>query len=298
MRRSGTVGKLIIVGGGEDREGESAILKEFVRLAKGARSRVCVMTAATEMPEEVGAEYVAAFRRLGVKDIEVVDVSSREDASSEAAIAIVEKATGLYFTGGDQLHITSLLGGTPLHEALRRKYEAGAVIAGTSAGAAMMANSMIIGGSSEGNPRFGSVEMAPGMDFCTGVIIDTHFSQRGRHGRLLTAVAHYPQDIGLGVDEDTAMVVGDGKFEVIGAGAVTVVDAGTMTHTNLPGIGRDENLALFDISLHVLPAGHGFDLKKRQPLSEPASPKAAKPTAGKGARGAAKSKAAKAQRAA
>jgi cyanophycinase len=130
----------------------------------------------------------------------VVAVSPHEDAQYEEGIEAVERATGIFFTGGDELHITALLGATEMDAAIRRRCEKGAVLAGTSAGAAMMSNSMFIGGSSETNPRFGSVDLGPGMDFVRGVLIDTHFSQRGRTGRMMVAVAHYPQDIGLGID--------------------------------------------------------------------------------------------------
>lgn len=259
-------GKLVIVGGAEDREDDCLILKEFTRLAKGAKARVVIMTAATDKPKEAGKDYTRVFKRLGVDDVQVVDVSQRDDALSKTSLEAIEKATGLYFTGGDQLHITSLMGGTPMQKVIHERYEKGLVIGGTSAGAAMMGNSMIIGGGGEQNPRLGVVEIGPGMDLLSGAIIDTHFSHRGRHGRLLAAVAHYPQDLGLGVDEDTAMIVNQSQFEVIGSGAVTVIDAGTMTYTNLPYIGRDEGLALYGVQLHVLPAGQRFDLTERQPI--------------------------------
>jgi cyanophycinase len=130
-----------------------------------------------------------------------------------------------------------------------------------------MSNSMFIRGSSETNPRFGSVDLGPGMDFIRGVLIDTHFSQRGRIGRLMTAVAHYPQDMGLGIDENTAIVAEEDRFEVVGEGAVTVVDGSDMSFSNLPYVGEDESLALFDIKVHVLPAGCGMSLSERKPFS-------------------------------
>jgi cyanophycinase len=249
-------GRLVAVGGAEDKEGDCVILKEFVRLAKGAKARVVVMTVATDHPAEVGREYKNVFRRLGVDDTEVVDVSAREDASAPGALEQIRRATALYFTGGDQLHITSLMGGTEMQK----------LIHGTSAGAAMMSNSMIIGGGGEENPRVEAVRIGPGMDLLVGAMIDTHFSQRGRHGRLLTAVAHYPQDLGLGIDENTALVVNKTEFEVIGAGAVTVIDAGAMSYTNLPYADECEGLALYGVGVHVLPAGYKFDLAGRAPV--------------------------------
>jgi cyanophycinase len=266
-------GKLVIIGGNEDREGDCAILKEFVTLAGGARARIVVQTVATDLYREAMAEYSAAFKGLGVDHVEAFDVSQRIDADNEKALAAMQKATGIFFTGGDQLHITSLVGGTKMQQLLHERYRKGCVIAGTSAGAAMMSNSMFIRGASETNPRLGAIDIGPGMDFLVGAVIDTHFSQRGRIGRLLTAVAHYPQELGFGVDENTAMIVEGKEFRVIGEGAVTVVDAGAITFSNLPDIGEDESLALYDVKLHVLPEGHRFDLEKREPIMEKPSKK-------------------------
>jgi cyanophycinase len=266
MELTRSEGKLIAIGGAEDRENDSAILKEFLRLAKGPKARIVVMTVATNLVEEVARDYTTAFKRLGVDDVQVVDVSKREDAQSEAGIKAVEQATGIFFTGGDQLHITALLGGSRLHQMLYEKFRNGVVIAGTSAGASMMGNSMIISGDRNETPRFGRVDIGPGMDFMIGAIIDTHFSQRGRSGRLLTAVAHFPQDLGIGIDENTALVITNDHFDVMGEGAVTVIDAGAISHTNLPDIEEGEGLALYDVKIHVLPAGCRFNLAGRRPV--------------------------------
>jgi cyanophycinase len=267
MELSEARGKLVVIGGAEDREGECLILKEFVRLSKGGKARVVVMTVATDHPEEVGADYRKVFKRLGAADVKVVDVSEREDTESVKAMKAIEEATGLFFTGGDQLHITALLGGTEMDRLIKQRHDKGLVLGGTSAGAAMMSNSMMLGGDSETNPRFGSVEIGPGMDFIMGTLIDTHFSQRGRHGRLITAAAHYPQDMGIGIDEDTAMVVDRDEFEVIGSGAVTIIDAGGITHTNLHELRKNEGLELHDIRVHILPSGARFSLTGRKPLA-------------------------------
>jgi cyanophycinase len=278
MKLSEARGTLVVIGGAEDKEGDCRILKEFIRLAKGANARVVVMTVATNKPAEVGREYKAVFRRLGVDDTEVVDVSSREDAALPDALEKIRRATALYFTGGDQLHITSLMGGTEMQKLIHERYELGLLIGGTSAGAAMMSNSMILGGGSEENPRAEAVRIGPGMDLLVGAMIDTHFSQRGRHGRLLTAIAHYPQDLGLGIDENTALIVERTEFEVIGEGAVTVIDGGSMTFTNLPYVDECKGLALYGVSVHVLPDGHRFDLANRRPIipDDDRAPKASK----------------------
>jgi len=268
MKVNGAKGRLVIIGGAEDKEGDCVILKEFIRLAGAAKARVAVMTVATDQPDEYADEYLKVFKRLGVDDARAVDVSSRKDVHDPKALEIIERATGIFFTGGDQLHITSLMGGTEMQVLIRKKYEEGAVIGGTSAGAAMMSNSMIIRGESNCTPRFGGMEIGPGMDFLRDTMIDTHFSQRGRIGRLLTAIAHYPQDLGFGVDENTALVASGGELEVIGENTVTVVDAGGITYTNLPDLERDQALTIHGVKIHVLSAGHKFDLEKRAPVDE------------------------------
>lgn len=257
-------GRLMAIGGAEDREGETRILKKLVELAGGENAHIVIVTVATNHPHKTGNEMKKVFKRLGAKKVETLGVSEREDADSEKHLEAVEKATGLYFSGGDQIHITSLLGGTKLQKIIHERYEKDLIVAGTSAGAAMMSNSMILNGDGEENPRLRGVEIGPGMDLIIGAIIDTHFSQRGRHGRLLSAVAHYPQDLGLGVDENTAMIINKSEFEVIGEGAVTVIDGGAMTFTNAPDIGTNDNLALADVKIHVLPEGYKFNLYDRR----------------------------------
>lgn len=268
MRLAKPKGLLFVIGGGEDKEGDCTILAEFVRMAGGDKSRIVVMTAATDLPEELGAEYSRVFRRLGARSAKVVDVSAREDASNPKSLAALAQATGVFFTGGDQLHVTSLIGGSEMDLLLHELYKKGVVIAGTSAGAAMMSGSMFVRGPAEENPRLENLQLGPGAEFLMGAIIDTHFSQRGRHGRLISAVAHYPHALGIGIDEDTALVAKDGIFEVIGRGAVTVIDAGELTYTNVPDLREDEGLALYNIKMHILTAGHRFNMHERQPVIE------------------------------
>jgi cyanophycinase len=256
-------GKLVSIGGAEDKEGEMRILKKFVELAGGAGAKVVILTVATDHPEEAAKEMKKVFKRLGVKSVKAYDVSTREDAEAKRGVKLLSEATGLYFTGGDQIHVTSLMGSTALQKIMHERHEKDLIIAGTSAGAAMMGNSMILNGAGEESPRLRGVEIGPGMDLIIGAIIDTHFSQRGRHGRLLAAVAHYPQDLGLGVDENTAMIIDRDHFEVIGEGAVTVIDGGGMAFTNAPDIARGDNLALADVRIHVLPEGYKYNLHDR-----------------------------------
>jgi cyanophycinase len=262
-----TAKRVLAIGGREDKENECEILKKFVELAGGEDAEILIMTVATKEVEETIKDYRKVFRRLHAGSVKAFDVSMREDTASKKGIQLIESATGIFFSGGDQLDIASLLGGTNLLDTLKQRHCAGCIIAGTSAGAAMMSKSMLISGKPEESPRFGNVEIGPGLDFIPDTIIDTHFSQRGRCGRLMTAVAHYPQDIGIGIDEDTAILVNNGtEFRVIGSGSVIIVDGGPMTHTNLADLKHGELLELHDLALHVLPAGARYDLRKQRPI--------------------------------
>ncbi|MEC4883992.1 MAG: cyanophycinase [Scytonema sp. PMC 1070.18] len=258
--------QLVIIGGAEDKDGDCQILREFVRRAGGTKARLVIMTAATELPREVGENYIRVFERLGAEEVRIVDTESREDASSSTALEAVEKATGVFFTGGDQARIVSVLKDTELDRAIHKRFSEGMVVGGTSAGAAVMPDVMIVEGDSETNPRMEIVEMGPGMSFLPGVVIDQHFSQRGRLGRLIAALAQQPAVLGFGIDENTAMVVTDNQIEVIGEGSITVVDESEVIHSNVEEILKDEPLAVCGSRLHILPHGYKFDLSTRKPI--------------------------------
>ncbi|OKH28838.1 cyanophycinase [Chroogloeocystis siderophila] len=266
MAQSQAKGQLVIIGGAEDKEGECTILREFVRRAGGTKARVVIMTAATELPREVGENYIRIFERLGAEDVRIIDTETREDASSSTALEAIEKATGVFFTGGDQARITSILKDTEIDTKIHERFQTGIVVGGTSAGAAVMPDVMIVEGDSETNPRMEIVDLGPGMAFLPGVVIDQHFSQRGRLGRLIAALAQQPAVLGFGIDENTAIVVSDDQFEVVGEGSVTVVDDSNVNHTNVNEILKDEALAVCGAKLHILPHGYKFNLKTRKPI--------------------------------
>ncbi|KYC41283.1 cyanophycinase [Scytonema hofmannii PCC 7110] len=258
--------QLVIIGGAEDKEADCQILREFVRRAGGTKARIVIMTAATELPREVGENYIRVFERLGAENVRILDTETRNDASSSTALEAVNKATGIFFTGGDQARITSVLKDTDLDQAIHNRYSEGIVVGGTSAGAAVMPDVMIVEGDSETNPRMNIVDMGPGMGFLPGVVIDQHFSQRGRLGRLIAALAQQPAVLGFGIDENTAMIVTDNQFEVVGEGCITVVDDSSVMHSNVDDILKDEPLAICGARLHILPHGYKFDLKTRKPI--------------------------------
>jgi cyanophycinase len=268
MRQSRLRGRLLASGGAERRDGHGIILGEFVKLAGGPRAQIAFIVVGAEKDPEVGESYSRAFAELGVKETTVLQITQREEAGEEEALRAVKRATGVFFPGGDQLHVTALLGGTPMDKAIHDRYDAGVIIAGSSAGAAMMSDAIIIRGNAERNPILGGIEMGHGLEFLLGAILDTHFSQRGRYGRLISAVAQYPHVLGIGIDENTAIVVIDGILTVVGEGAVTIIDASASSYTNLPLIRMGDNLSLHDIRLHILADGYQYDLNKRRPITE------------------------------
>lgn len=259
-------GSLVIIGGAEDREGDCTVLREFVRRAGGIQARIVVFTAATSMPREVGEDYIRIFERLGAEQTQVIDTEHPEDGDRQDAVDKAQQATGFFFTGGDQARIVELVKGTRVDQVVRKRHAQGAVVGGTSAGAAMMPDRMIIEGDSATNPKVNAVEIGPGMGFLPGIVVDQHFSQRGRLGRLIAALVQQPAILGIGIDENTAVLVHGDEFEVVGAGAVTVVDESEATHNNLQGLLRDEGLAICGVRLHILPNGYRFNLKTRQPI--------------------------------
>jgi cyanophycinase len=264
----GAVRQLVIIGGAEDRGGDCHILREFVRRSGGRSAHIVVMTAATSEPDEAGKTYIEVFRRLGAATVAVVDTRDRRDAEKLDGLWAIAQATGIFFTGGDQARIVRAIKHTILDDAIRKRYDEGIVVGGTSAGAAMMPDKMIVDGDSETSPRADAVQMGEGMGFLPNVVIDQHFAQRGRLGRLLAALLLEPSVLGFGIDEDTAMVVEGDEVEVLGAGAVTVVDESGTTYNNLEKLLKDEPLAVFGVKLHILPQGYRFNLRSREALAK------------------------------
>lgn len=258
-------GNLIVIGGAEDKTGECSILKTFLSLSGSAAAKMTIITTATEKPLESGNQYKSVFARLGAIEINILNINTRDDADLEKNAKMISESSGIFFTGGDQLRITSILGGTRVYGALHGAYEAGTAIAGTSAGASVMSRTMIVDGNDNDPARKCTLKMAPGLGLLEAALIDQHFHQRGRIGRLLCGVAENPSILGIGIDEDTAIrVFPDKHFEVIGSNSVTVVDGRHIKSTNVSELLPDENLAIANITIHVLPSGYGFDLVERE----------------------------------
>ncbi|SDT79527.1 cyanophycinase [Actinoplanes derwentensis] len=256
--------RLLIMGGAAG----TALLGRFVELAGAAAARIVVIATASQAPATAEQVYLQRFSDLGAGTVRALRLSCRTEANAPTSEAVLREATGVFFTGGDQERITGTLGGTVVDTLLHTLVAEGRVVlGGTSAGAAMMASTMIIGGDGPGVTA-DSVRTGPGLEFLPCVLIDQHFAERGRLNRLLSAVARYPHELGVGIDEDTAILTGGDSFEVLGSGAVTVVDAGAATDIRVPQAGP---IALAGARLHVLPAGCTFHLTGRSPVTGPPS---------------------------
>lgn len=260
-------GSLLIIGGHEDKAGDCLILRHFIDMAGGRDSRIVVIATATDQPRLVGNEYRDLFSSLGAAAVSILAINDRETANQREQADIIKQASGIFFTGGDQLRITSILGGSAIDGAIRNAFLQGAVIGGTSAGAAVMSETMIVAGNSNDTPKKSALIMAQGMGFLAEGVVDQHFAQRGRINRLLEAVAQNPHVLGIGIDEDTAIVVGPDRIcQVIGSQTVTIIDGKNIIYSNISESNRYQPLAISNVLLHILPAGFGFDLNSRLPM--------------------------------
>ena len=256
-------GTAIVIGGAEDKVRDRVILGRFVALAGGADAKIAVISTASSLGTEAGQRYREVFTELGAAYVRPLHAVTRMQANDESVAAVVRDATGIFLTGGNQLRLSSMVGGTRLADAILTRFREGAVVAGTSAGASAISSHMIAFGASGATPKHRMAQIAAGLGLLPGVIVDQHFQQRNRLGRLLSLIAQNPMLLGLGVDEDTAGVVGpDQVMEVIGRGSITVVD-GAASDTDAWEIRGHSPLMISNVTLHSLPAGYRFDLRRR-----------------------------------
>lgn len=264
MEEGSARGAIIPVGGAEDKVNDSVILRRFAKLAGGKRARIAIIPTAS-VAADTGSRYESVFRELGVRNADALDFDTRADCDRADLLEFLNEATGIFLTGGNQLRLSTTLGGTAVARTLRVLNARGVPVAGTSAGAAFLSEHMIAFGDEGASPRAGSVTLAPGLGLTNRVIIDQHFRQRDRLGRLLTALAYNPFAVGLGLDEDTAAFIGpDDRLEVIGAGAITVVDASHIDFSSMDQASRNDPVSLIGIRLHILVNGGSFDLHTRE----------------------------------
>lgn len=263
VREGDARGWIVPIGGAENKENDRRILSRFVEVSGGDDADVVVIPTASKV-HETGARYEAIFRDLCAKRVTVMDFDTRRDCQEPNRLQRIEEATGIFFTGGNQLRLTALLGGTPVAQLIRKRNAAGVTVGGTSAGASILSEHMIAFGDEGPSVISGSVRLAPGLGLTNRFVIDQHFRERDRLGRLITALAYNPFAIGIGLDEDTAAFIGpDDVLEVEGTGGATVVDASEVTFSSMDNASEGQPVAILGLKVHILVAGATFNLATR-----------------------------------
>jgi cyanophycinase len=275
-----TPGPLLLIGGAEDKVGSQTILRRFVQLAGDHDAHIIVIATASAFHDLVGQRYAELFRALGAGQADVLHLNNRIEAQQSEPLHQLQSASGIFITGGDQLKLTAVLGGTPISHELHQRHRAGCVIGGTSAGASAAADHMLAYGSSGIPPRKAMMQFAPGFGLVRGVVVDQHFGARGRAGRLMTAIAHNPHLLGIGLDEDTAAEIdAEGWLTVLGQGSVMIVDGIEMSYTDIHLVADKAPLTIFGMRLHMLANGYAYNIQSRTPRLPPvAAPVPAEPS--------------------
>jgi cyanophycinase len=258
-----TRGWIVPIGGAENKENDPRILQRFIDVSGGSDADIVVIPTASQL-HETGHRYEQVFRDLGARRVSVMDFDTRRDCQEPSRLERLEQASGIFFTGGNQLRLTTLLGGTPVAKLIRNRNAHGVTVGGTSAGASILSEHMIAFGDEGGSAISGNVRLAPGLGLTSRFVIDQHFRERDRFGRLLTALAYNPFAVGIGLDEDTAAFIGPSNLlEVEGTGGVTVVDAADVTYSSMDSIAEGEPLCMLGLKVHLLVAGATFNLHSR-----------------------------------
>ncbi|MGF6872830.1 cyanophycinase [Paraburkholderia sp. MM5477-R1] len=258
--KGATRGFIIPIGGAENRVRNPVILRRFVKLCGGSRAHIAVIPTASSL-DDTGDLYESVFRDLGADRVSILPFKTRRDCESDRYLKVLDHADGVFMTGGDQVRLAEMLSDTPAAEKLHSRNAHGMHVAGTSAGASAMSAAMIAGGKSGATPRAGMVDLAPGLGLISRFVIDQHFGQRDRLGRLLTAVASIPFGVGIGLDEDTAAFIGpDEMLEVVGSGGVTIIDGSNLRNSAADSVRHDDPVGLTGIRLHILVDGNMYHL--------------------------------------
>jgi cyanophycinase len=257
-------GRLIAIGGNEDKANELVVLKRVIQEIGKSEYTVGVITTASIEPEQREKDYRQAFTTLGASRIEILNIRNRAQANDLSLVKTLDDIDLIFLVGGDQLRLTSILGGSKILEAIQMRLDAGALIAGTSAGAAVFSDTMIYEGKSEAGLVKGSVLTTSGFGFVKDIVFDTHFMSRGRFGRLVQIITTNPTIIGVGIGEDSGVILlGDGTVEVIGNGQVIIIDGSDIAHSNIMDIKPGQPIAVENVRIHSLVNGYRYDFKKR-----------------------------------
>ena len=263
-----TRGWIVPIGGAENKENDRHILERFVRCSGGRDADIVVIPTASRL-HETGPRYEKLFREIGAARVESMDFDTRRDCHEPGRLRRLEEATGIFFTGGNQLRLTTLLGGTPVAKLVRSRNASGVTVGGTSAGASILSEHMIAFGDEGSSVISGSVRLAPGLGLTNRFIIDQHFRQRDRLGRLLTALAYHPVAVGIGLDEDTAAFIGPHEeLEVVGTGGITLIDPSDLKYSSMSRARRGDPVSLIGVRLHILVSGGRFEIESREAFAE------------------------------
>ena len=263
-----TVGRLVAIGGAEDKESKTEILARLLSLAPEGNGEVTVIATASGIPDAVTATYGAVFERLGASRFQSLGIRTRQDAADPERVDQIERSGVIFFTGGDQLRLTNVLGGSAVLRAIRERFRAGAVVAGTSAGAVALSTTMIYNGGAADALRKGAVKMTSGLGFVDKLIIDSHFLARGRVTRLMAVGATNPEQLGVGLGEDAAVIIHPNRLlEALGSGHVILIDSRGLASSNVADLEMDQPIAIENLIMHALIRGHGYDIDRRTYLS-------------------------------
>jgi cyanophycinase len=267
---------IMVIGGAEDKVNERGILSAFFESSGGAQATVGIIPCASREPEAVGIRYQQIFEQMGVKQIHLIDIRHADQCNSQRWLDVIDRCSGVFVTGGDQLRLCDLVAGSQLIARIQERIARDQlVLAGTSAGAAMMGATMIAGGSSGESPNRTLVDLTRGLGIIPEFLVDQHFHNRNRMARLLSAIAACPDKLGIGIDEDTCVAIrGDGTFEVLGQGTITVIDTQPMNYTNYSQVQDNEPICLHNLRLHVLSQGDRYNYQTRTVLPRPSLPTA------------------------
>ncbi len=262
-------GHLVIIGGAEDKYNERRLLRKFVALAGESKARILIVPVASDYPEFSADVYTQTFRNLGLQSVKVLRATSRQAVIDADAKNLLEDATGVFLSGGDQMRLVSMLGGTEFARLLEERVRCSPlVLAGSSAGASGMSAAMIVRGDPTSHPNKNSIRISPGLGILQNIIIDQHFSERGRLSRLITAVSYNPRQLGLGIDENTAVIISnDGTLEVCGDGTVTIVDGSRISYNDIAEVEDSQPFAVAGVQLHILRDGLRYDITRRVPVA-------------------------------
>jgi cyanophycinase len=261
-------GHLLIIGGAEDKYNERRILRKFIALAGEAEAKILLVPIASDFPEFASDVYTQTFRKMGILNgnVKVLRATARQEILDADVDELLEGTTGVFMSGGDQMRLASILGGTPFSTKLMEKVRTTKmVLAGSSAGAAGMSNSMIVRGDGVPSPHKNAIRLAPGLGVLQNIIIDQHFSERGRISRLITAVSYNPHNLGVGIDENTAVILDShGILEVFGAGTVTIVDGSMVCYNDIAEVDEIQPFAIAGLQVHILREGLRYDFANRK----------------------------------